>query len=113
MQLLESFMVGGSLDDVIITLRDAAGKTQRVVIALTAVPCDMPQACPMNHLFTHLFVGLVDVLLWVLLDHLSGYIYIVLPSGALLQHCERRQLVLQMSESARRAQSIDGDSRAT
>ena len=111
-------MVGGSLDDVIITLRDAAGKTQRVVIALTAVPCDMPQAfsherADVTHLFTHLFEGMLDVLLWVLLDHLSGYIYIVLPSGALLQHCERRQLVLQMSESARRAQSIDGDSRAT
>ena len=39
-------MIGGSLDNEIITLRDAAGKTQRVVIALTALPCDLPQAHP-------------------------------------------------------------------
>ena len=41
--MLGPFFVGGSLDDKVITLRDARGAEERVIIALVAVPQDLPQ----------------------------------------------------------------------
>jgi len=41
--MLGPFFVGGPLDDKVITLRDARGAEERVIIALVAVPQDMPQ----------------------------------------------------------------------
>jgi hypothetical protein len=41
--MLGPFFVGGSLDDKVITLRDARGAEERVIIALVALPQDMPQ----------------------------------------------------------------------
>ena len=41
--MLGPFFIGGPLDDQVITLRNAHGVEERVIIALTAVPQDMPQ----------------------------------------------------------------------
>jgi hypothetical protein len=42
-QVLDSFMVGGSLDRTVHEMRNAAGEVERVVLALTVLPADMPQ----------------------------------------------------------------------
>ena len=41
--MLGPFFFGGPLDNEVITLRNARGAEERVIIALTAVPQDMPQ----------------------------------------------------------------------
>jgi len=41
--MLGPFFIGGPLDDKVITLRNARGAEERVIIALVAVPQDMPQ----------------------------------------------------------------------
>ena len=43
LQILGPFFIGGPLDDHVITLRNARGAEERVIIALVAVPQDMPQ----------------------------------------------------------------------
>ena len=41
--MLGPFFIGGSLDDKVVTLRNARGVEEQVIIALVAVPQDMPQ----------------------------------------------------------------------
>ena len=45
-QVLSPFMTNGSLADTIVTLRDANGKEEDVMIRLAIVSADMPQAPP-------------------------------------------------------------------